>query len=157
VSRPIAKDHDLTNAALAKVAAAQRRGTLSARMGITKHPTQLLLTSTTEKDRAWVLKNYPGGTTQRMHYAGKRGGQPIDRMEHKAPLREPVERPFLHDFVPRVEIWFEAPHECHDFYGQAYKASKPKWRCRSCGKAMPVTKARELGLLPPLTRQRGTR
>lgn len=144
-------DRDLTNAALAKIARAQARGTLSPRMSISKHEKQIVLSDTTEKDRAWVAKTF-GGESTRVHYWSKQGKDHLDRFDFRADLRDPTEKKHDWSYVPmtpRVEIWYTDAHECVEYVGYIDGHGKPQWRCRWCRKRMTVTAARALGLLPP--------
>ena len=150
-------DYRLTLDALAKIVAAQRRGTLSAKMSITRYPTQIVLGYTTETDRAWVAKHFPGTTKD--HYSGlvKKGRARFETHRFVALLRLELEDAQRRSWnaAPRIEVWdIEVPHVCREFKGSARRLDNGNrqvvWRCAAYGCKKPITKtkARELGLLP---------
>lgn len=146
------QDYSLTVDTVAKIVRAQQRGTLSVGLYVRRLPTQIVLENTTESDRAWIEKHFPGGEVQRRGYGVKKTkGSRTSFEEHhyRVNLREDFGK---HDFyLPRLEVWgIMLPHECRDFRGYAEDGKEPSWHCGAggCRKRITKTKARDLGLLP---------
>ena len=146
-------DHALTLKALAKIVRAQERGTLSEGLYIRRLPSQIVLEKTTSADLAWVKKHFPG--TEELHLDSVRRGKGKrktlhDEYRYLANLRERVESEWF--WPPKIEVWgILKPHECRRWTGQAQTNGNVSWRCASygCSKKISLTKARELGLMPP--------
>jgi gamma-glutamylcyclotransferase (GGCT)/AIG2-like uncharacterized protein YtfP len=142
-----------------KIINAQVYGSLSLGLSVQITGLQVLVRNTIEDDRAWLLKHYPGGTEQRnvighverRQIRRRARSERFDQMEYRALLRAEEGR---HDYTPTFEMWTHVPHECASFRGWVDRDSKPHWTCFHCGKVTSITKARELGLLPPLVRKR---
>lgn len=148
-------DRTMTLKALAKIVRAQERGTLSEGLYIRRLPTQIVLENGIATDLAWIKKHFPG--TEELHLeATKRGmgksKRLYDEYRHLSLLREQAEFETTPSWVPRVEVWgILWPHECRRWNGHAHANGTVSWRCASysCQKKITLTRARELGLLPP--------
>lgn len=149
-------DSRLTLDVVAKIVAAQRRGTLSLRMRVNRYPTQVVLEDTSEKDRAWIAKHFPGITEDHHHALTKKGRQRFEKHRYVARLRPELEgHSASWHRAPRLEVWgILVPHICREFRGSAKRteagARQVVWRCSTynCNKPITKTQARELGLLP---------
>ena len=90
---------------------------------------------------AWFRETFPGAEiNERARHCivrPKRGRPAVDRVEVRARTEEGL-----------IQLWGMGPHECGDYRG-AVLDGRPRWYCGRCRKAITVTRARELGLLPP--------
>jgi hypothetical protein len=148
-----ADDHDLTLAALQRIVTAKKRGVLSRNLSIRMLPTQIVLEHTSEQDQTWLFEQFPGEIRPR-GWLERRGRNAVEAMMYIAPLREKVEESYVEDHPPRVEVWdLSGPHVCNRFTAHADTMARQKirWTCsaHNCRKPITLTKARELGLLPP--------
>lgn len=93
---------------------------------------------------AWFRETFPGAEiNERARHCivrPKRGRPAVDRVEVRARTEEGL-----------VQLWGMGPHQCGDYQGEVV-GGRPRWRCGSCRKAVTITRARELGLLPKLAR-----
>lgn len=147
------KDARLTLAVLGKIVAAQKRGTLSSRMYIRRLPSQIVLEHTTQTDRDWVTKHFPGEIDNRYGHIVRKVSSTarVEEVHYVAHLREALDGDkMMQRMVPRLEVWgIQVPHQCTRFSGSA-TYDKVIWKCAAynCGKRITKTTARALGLLP---------
>lgn len=163
-------DAALMRTARLKIIRAQDRGTLSAGLGISLHQTQIVLSSPTEKDLAWLVKNFGGEqrrdpgrwVTRRKerkavgdgYYTEVGRPKPHDTWRWSAPLRDPEDQPkHYYGGVPRVEVQsILKPHTCIEWMALANRdargARRTRWACRACGKALGKRDAAAMGLTP---------
>src|SRR5881392_2795911 len=99
-----AEDTALTQKALAKIVSAQSRGTLTPNLWVRRLPTQIVLENTTESDRTWLIRNFPGGTYEATGMVERQAGrkQCFENQRYVTRLREPVEDKHLPDYPPRL-------------------------------------------------------
>lgn len=158
-STPVQRDHALALAAVAKIVAAQRRGTISSTLRVSYEGGHVNVGRLkTSADRAWFEKNYPthetlpGGFIRPQRK--RRGQELFDFQEIRHLLREKDPVKHHYDIPPRVSYETTTPHVHKNLNGQHHQSwDAPRWRCWSCGHTLTKTEARELGLIPLLVRK----